>query len=65
MVIAEAGMQLDEPRFSFGTAGDKWAAEIEDDPSGLWTDVSSDESDPAELARGILAALTHYSSSQS
>ena len=39
ITVSEAGAALDEPRFTFGAAGETWAAEVSGDPSGLWTDV--------------------------
>ncbi|MGD9933421.1 MAG: hypothetical protein AB7T37_06855 [Dehalococcoidia bacterium] len=64
LVVAEADGDLDEPKFWFGAAGDTWAAEVEGDPSGLWTDVASDEDNPAQLARGVLDALTRFARNQ-
>lgn len=60
VVIAEADGSLDEPKFWFGTAGEEWAAQVDGDRSGVWTDVPSDEVDPAKIAAGILGALKEY-----
>ena len=43
ITVSDADAALDEPRFTFGAAGATWAAEVAGDPSGLWTDVRSDE----------------------
>lgn len=47
----EADCPLDEPRFSFGAVGETWAAEVAGDPSGLQTDLRSDEDNPTQVAR--------------
>jgi hypothetical protein len=60
ILIAGSGEPLDEPKFIFGVAADKWAAEVADDERGLWTDVPSGEERPAEIARGILRALSNW-----
>lgn len=60
-----SGADEDEPRFWFGRAGDRWAAEVDGDPAGLWTDIDSDEDNPTQIARGILAAITRFSQNQS
>ncbi|MCC6387399.1 MAG: hypothetical protein IT302_08460 [Dehalococcoidia bacterium] len=65
IVVAEADGDLDEPRFWFGTGAERWAAEIDGEPMGLWTDVASDEGNPTQIARGILAALTRFAQNQS
>lgn len=64
VVVAGADEALDEPRFVFGTAAEKWAAEVASESPGLWTDVASDEESPAEVARGILVAIARWSQSQ-
>lgn len=64
VIVADADGHLDEPRFSFGNAGMHWAAEVDGDPAGLWTDVAADEDNPTQIARGILAALTRFSQNQ-
>lgn len=65
ITVSEADAALDEPRFTFGAAGGTWAAEVAGDPSGLWTDVRSDEDNPTQVARGILAAIARFSQNQS
>jgi hypothetical protein len=57
LVVAAADRSPDEPRFWFGTSGEVWAAEVEDEAAGLITDVSSSEADPGLIAGGILRAL--------
>jgi hypothetical protein len=57
VVVASADRSLDEPRFWFGTAGEHWAAEVEDEAMGIDTDVPSSATDPNEIAAGILSAL--------
>lgn len=64
VVIAEADVDLDEPKFWFGTAGESWAGQIEGESTGLWTDVASDEDNPTQVARGILEAITRFSQNQ-
>jgi hypothetical protein len=59
IVIADADSSSDEPRFIFGTAADRWAAEADGVPDGIWTEVSSAETDPRAIASGILVALSH------
>ena len=60
IVVAEADVDLDEPKFWFGTAGETWAGQVEGDSVGLLTDVDSDEKSPAQIARGVLAALAQF-----
>lgn len=65
LIVSGADDQLDKPRFWFGRAGDRWAAEVDGDPAGLWTDIDSDEDNPTQIARGILAAITRFAQNQS
>lgn len=60
IAVASPDGDLGEPRFLFGTAGEKWAAEVEDEPSGLSTTVKSAESDPKGIAFGILEAIARF-----
>jgi hypothetical protein len=65
IAVASPDGDLSQPRFLFGTAGESWAAEVDDERSGLVTTVSSDESDPRPIAFGILEALAHFARSNS
>ena len=60
IAISEPEAELDEPKFFFGTAAERWAAEVEGSPAGLWTDVLSNDDNAAHIAHGILAALTRF-----
>lgn len=64
LIVSGADEALDEPRFWFGSAGDRWAAEVDGGTAGLWTDIASDEDNPTQIARGILAAITRFSRNQ-
>lgn len=64
LIVSGADEALDEPRFWFGSAGDRWAAEVDGNPAGLGTDIHSDEDNPTQIARGILAAITRFSQNQ-
>lgn len=64
IAITEADGDPSEPKFFFGTAGDRWGASVEGHPAGLWTDVPSDEDDPTRIASGVLAALATFSKDQ-
>lgn len=65
IAVASPDGDLAEPRFIFGTAGETWAAEVEDEPSGLGTSVDSEESDPAVIAHGIVEAIARFARSES
>lgn len=63
IAVASPDGDLSEPRFMFGTAAEKWAAEVEDEPAGLVTSVSSTASDPRAIAFGVLEAIARFARS--